>query len=331
MKKSDKLQNKASFIEKIKEKLSSDSKSESAVVASGKSRLSLRQKDALVGRAFVLPFYLGFLMFSLGPLIQTFRMMFYRSTVKFGGFNMEYIGVENFDYVFNKDASFIENLFGSVGNMVWQVPIILFISLFMAVLINTKFVGRSFVRVVFFLPVIVMTGTVMLIVQGDAAASATLSGDVVAGGKIEYSVGIETLLLQAGLDSKIVEFFTDISNDIFNLAWKAGVQIIIFLSGLQSIPSSLYEASSVEGATKWEEFFKITLPMLLPTFVLNAVYTIVDAFTDVNNEAMNQVMVQVKALDYGKASVMSYSYFVLIAVFVALVMWLFSALNKRYA
>ncbi|MBO5020584.1 MAG: sugar ABC transporter permease, partial [Clostridia bacterium] len=124
---------------------------------------------------------------------------------------------------------------------------------------------------------------------------------------------------------------TDISNDIFNLAWKAGVQIIIFLSGLQSIPSSLYEASSVEGATKWEEFFKITLPMLLPTFVFNAVYTIVDAFTDVNNEAMNQVMVQVKALDYGKASVMSYSYFVLIAVFVALVMWLFSALNKRYA
>lgn len=296
-----------------------------------KSRLSLVQREALVGRGFVLPFYIGFLLFSLGPLVQTFRFMFYHSTVKPGGFNMKWIGIENFEYVFTKDASFIENLFGSVGDMIWQVPLVLFISLFLAVLINTKFHGRSFVRVVFFLPVIVMTGTVMLIVQNDAVASAALSGEVVAGGKIEYSVGLESLLLQAGLNSKVVDLFTTLSNDIFNLAWKAGVQIIIFLSGLQSIPSSLYEASSVEGATKWEEFFKITMPMLLPTFVLNAVYTIVDAFTDVNNEAMNQVMVQVEKLDYGKAAVMSYSYFVLIALFVAAVMGIFALLNKRYS
>lgn len=296
-----------------------------------KSRLTLVQRDALVGRGFVLPFYIGFLLFSLGPLIQTFRFMFYHSTVKPGGFNMKWIGIDNFEHVFAKDASFIENLFGSVGDMIWQVPLILFISLFLAVLINTKFHGRAFVRVVFFLPVIVMTGTVMLIVQNDAVASAALSGEVVAGGKIEYSVGLESLLLQAGLNSKVVELFTTLSNDIFNLAWKAGVQIIIFLSGLQSIPSSLYEASSVEGATKWEEFFKITMPMLLPTFVLNAVYTIVDAFTDVNNEAMNQVMVQVEKLDYGKAAVMSYSYFVLIAIFVAAVMGIFALLNKRYS
>lgn len=296
-----------------------------------KSRLTLVQRDALVGRGFVLPFYIGFFLFSLGPLIQTFRFMFYHSTVKPGGFNMKWIGIDNFEHVFAKDASFIENLFGSVGDMIWQVPLILFISLFLAVLINTKFHGRAFVRVVFFLPVIVMTGTVMLIVQNDAVASAALSGEVVAGGKIEYSVGLESLLLQAGLNSKVVDLFTTLSNDIFNLAWKAGVQIIIFLSGLQSIPSSLYEASSVEGATKWEEFFKITMPMLLPTFVLNAVYTIVDAFTDVNNEAMNQVMVQVEKLDYGKAAVMSYSYFVLIAIFVAAVMGIFALLNKRYS
>lgn len=296
-----------------------------------KSRLTLVQRDALVGRAFIIPFYLGLLFFSLSPLIQTFRMMFYDSKVKPGGFDMKWIGIENFKYVFTEDASIIENLFGSVGDMIWQVPLVLFISLFLAVLINTKFHGRAFVRVVFFLPVIVMTGTVMLIVQNDAVASAALSGEVVAGGKIEYSVGLESLLLQAGLNSKVVELFTTLSNDIFNLAWKAGVQIIIFLSGLQSIPSTLYEASSVEGATKWEEFFKITMPMLLPTFVLNAVYTIVDAFTDVNNEAMNQVMVQVTSLHYGKAAVMSYSYFVLIAIFVAAVMGIFALLNKRYS
>ncbi len=298
---------------------------------SPKRYMTLRRRDAMVGRMFVLPFYIGFILFSVTPLIETLKMMFYNTTVTFGGYNMEYIGGKNFDQVFNKDPDFLYNLFTSVGNMLWQVPCILFISLFLAILINTKFKGRTFVRVVFFLPVIVMTGTVILILQNDVVANAALSGEVVAGGQIEYNVGIEQLLVEAGLSSKIVSAFTTFSNDVFNLAWKTGVQIIIFLSGLQSIPTSLYEASSVEGATKWEEFFKITLPMLLPVFVLNTVYTIVDAFTDAGNAAMNQVLVATQSLNFGVASVMSYSYFILIAVFVALVMFVFSKLNKKYA
>ncbi len=296
-----------------------------------KSHLTLHQRDAWTGRFFVLPFYIGFLLFSISPLIETIQMMFSKTTIEFGGYDMTFVKFANFNQVFNVDPDFLYNLFDAVGNMCWQVPSILFISLFLAVLINTKFRGRSFVRVVFFLPVIVMTGTVILILQNDVVANAALSGEVVAGGKIEYSMGIEELLVQSGLNEKLVEAFTNFSNDVFNLAWKTGVQIIIFLSGLQSIPTSLYEACSVEGATKWEEFFKITLPMLLPVFVLNTVYTIVDAFTDSGNAAMNQVIVAVKELNFGSASVMSYSYFLLIGVFVLIVLYLFSLLNKRYS
>lgn len=296
-----------------------------------KSRLTLKGRESLVGRAFVLPFYIGFIVFSVAPLLETMKMMFYNTKIDFGGFLMTYIGFENFNQVYNVDPDFLLNLFTSVGNMLWQVPAILFVSLFLAILINTKFKGRAIVRVIFFLPVIVMTGAVILIIQNDVVANAALNGEVVAGGKIEYEVGLEQLLIDAGLNTKIVEAFNTFSNDVFNLAWKTGVQIIIFLSGLQSIPTSLYEASSVEGATKWEEFFKITLPMLLPVFVLNTVYTIVDSFTDSGNKAMNQVLVAVRALNYGPASVMSYSYFVLIAIFVLLVMFVFSRLMKRYS
>lgn len=296
-----------------------------------RSRLTLKGRESLIGRTFVLPFYIGFILFSIAPLIETMKMMFHSVKIDFGGFNMKYVGMDNFQQVFSKDPDFTFNLFTSVGNMFWQVPAILFVSLFLAILINTKFKGRAIVRVIFFLPVIVMTGAVILIIQNDVVANAALNGEVVAGGKIEYDVGIEQLLIDAGLNVKIVETFTTFSNDVFNLAWKTGVQIIIFLSGLQSIPSSLYEASSVEGATKWEEFFKITLPMLLPVFVLNTVYTIVDSFTDAGNKAMNQVLEGVRTLNYGPASVMSYSYFVLIAVFVLLVMFVFSKLSKRYS
>ncbi len=296
-----------------------------------KSRLSLKGRESLIGRTFVIPFYIGFLAFSLFPLIETMRMMFYDVKVQYGGFAMTPNDFFNFKQVFTGDTDFTMNLFTSVGNMLWQVPALLFVSLFLAILINTKFRGRSIVRVIFFLPVIVMAGAVILIIQNDVVASAALSGEVVAGGQIEYDVGLEQLLIDAGMNAKIVSTFTTFSNDVFNLAWKTGVQIIIFLSGLQSIPSSLYEASSVEGATKWEEFFKITLPMLLPVFVLNTVYTIVDSFTDSTNEAMNQVLYAVRVLNFGPASVMSYSYFVLIAIFVLLVMLVFSRLMKRYS
>ena len=161
-------------------------------------------------------------------------------------------------------------------------------------------------------------------------ASAALSGGVVAGGKIEYDVGIEQLLVDAGMNAKVVSFFTTLANSMFNMLWKSGVQIVLFLAGLQSIPASLYEASSVEGATKLDDFFKITLPMSLPIMLVNTVYTIVDSFTDANNKAMNQVMVAVTELDFGSGAAMAWAYFVLISICIAAVGLIFLRLNKKY-
>lgn len=292
--------------------------------------LSLKKKDSIVGRLFMLPFYLGFILFSVNPLIETFRIIFNDVKVQYGGYEMNYVGLANLKHIFTEDPDFLYNLFSSVGNMLWQVPSILFISLFLAIIINSKFIGRSFVRSVFFLPVIVITGTVILIIQNDVVANAVLNGGVVAGGKIEYNIGIEQLLIDSGVSSKIVSFFTTLADNMFNLLWRSGVQIVLFLAGLQSIPTSLYEASSVEGATKLDEFFKITLPMSIPIMLINTVYTIVDTFTDAGNAAMNQVLVAVKTLNFGNASAMSWSYFALIGVFIAIVMLIFSLLNKKY-
>lgn len=292
--------------------------------------LSLKKKDSIVGSLFMIPFYLGFILFSIKPLFETFKMIFYDVRIQYGGYMMSYSGIDNLKHIFTEDPDFLYNLFSSVGNMLWQVPSILFISLFLAIIVNSKFFGRSFVRSVFFLPVIVITGTVILIIQNDVVANAVLNGGVVAGGKIEYNIGIEQLLVDSGVSSKIVSFFTTLANSMFNLLWRSGVQIVLFLAGLQSIPTSLYEASSVEGATKLDEFFKITLPMSIPIMLINAVYTIVDTFTDSGNAAMNQVLVAVQSLNFGNASAMAWSYFALIGVFIALVMLVFSLLNKKY-
>lgn len=295
-----------------------------------KSFLSLKAKESAAGRIFVLPFYIGFLLFSLVPLVETLIMTVNDVKIEYGGYNMTYVGLENFNYIYNVDTEFLYNLFSAVGNMLWQVPVVLIISIILAQIINTDFAGRTFVRAILFVPVIVMTGTVVLIIQNDVVASAALNGGIVAGGEIEYTTGLEDILLQAGLGSKVIEFFITLTNSMFNLVWKTGVQIVIFLAGLQGISPSLYEASSIEGATKWENFFKITLPMMMPMVVINTVFTIVDFFTDTTNAAMNQVMVAVEGLLFGRAAAMAWSYFVLIAIMITIVMLILSKLSKKY-
>lgn len=296
-----------------------------------KAVFNLKVKESLSARIFMLPFYIGFLLFSVKPLFETFIMIFNSVSIEYGGYKMKYVGAENLNEIFNKDPDFLLNLFTSVGNMLWQVPTILFISLFLAVLLNSKFKGRGFVRSVFFLPVIVVTGVVILIIQNDVVANAALQGGSVSGGEIEYNVGIEQLLIDAGLSSKIVGFFSTLANNMFNLLWRSGVQIVLFLAALQSIPSSLYEASSVEGATVIDDFFKITLPMTIPIMIINTVYTIVDGFTEANNLAMNQVMVAIDNLNYGVGAAMSWSYFALIGLFIGIVMLIFTRLSKKFS
>ena len=293
--------------------------------------LSLKKKEALSARIFLLPFCLGFILFSAKPLFETLIMAFSNVEIQFGGYAMNNVGLENLVYIFTKDPDFLLNLFTSVGDMLWQVPCILFISLFLAKIINGKFKGRGFIRSVFFLPVIIVTGVIITIIQNDVVANAALEGGVATGGKIEYSVGLDTLLVDSGLSQKVVDFFTTLSNNMFNLLWRSGIQIVLFLAGLQSIPTSLYEASSVEGATKLDDFFKITIPMTIPIMLINTVYTIVDGFTDVNNKAMNQVLVAVNNLKYGTGAAMSWSYFVLIGIFIAFIMLVFSKLSKKYS
>lgn len=295
------------------------------------SLTSLKRKEAMSGRIFVLPFYLGFILFSAKPLIETMLMVFNDVKINFGGYKMTSVGFDNLFYIFNVDADFTQNLFTAVSNMLWQVPVVLILSLILAQIINADFMGRTFVRSVLFVPVIVMTGTVVLIIQNDVVASAALNGGVVAGGKVEYSVGLEGLLNETGLNSAATELFTKIANNMFNLLWKTGVQIVIFLAGLQSISPSLYEASSIEGATRWETFFKIDLPIMMPIITINTVYTIVDFFTDPNNEAMNQVILAINDLKFGRAAAMSWSYFMLIGIFVFVVMFVLSKINKKYS
>ena len=292
-----------------------------------KSRLSLTQPEALKGHIFLNPFYIGLLVFFAGPLIQSIQFAFQSVNPQVGFYETTNVGGYNFDYIFNKDANFKINLIESLTQLAWKLPVVLVSSLFFAILINRKFRGRVFVRAVFFLPVIIASGLVMNIVQGDQIAGAALSGSAVAGGEVSQSTALADVLSGIGLSDSIIGTVTAITDRMFSTIWQTGIQTVIFLAGLQGIPSSLYEASAVEGATAWENFWKITLPMLLPITLVNIVYTVVDSLVNTENAVMLQVLQDTNNARYGTASAMAWSYFLIIAVILLAIMLVFTKIT----
>ncbi len=293
--------------------------------------MSLSTRSAWTAQLFILPFYLGFWFFFLSPLIESFRMSLSEVRVEDGaGYIMEYVGLANYNTAFFEDTNFTTNLLTSLTEIAWKVPVIIVLSLFMALILNQKFSGRVFVRAVFFIPVIFASGVALQMVSADSVASSALTGSVVSSGEINQSTALNDLLVNAGFDAEIIKYATQIANSLFSLVWRSGIQMIIFLAGLQGISPALYEASSIEGATSWENFWKITLPMLAPTILLNLVYTIIDSFTDTTNKVMTQINTLMgNSSNLDLASAFAWTYFALIGIILLIIVIIFNAISKR--
>lgn len=254
-----------------------------------KSKLSYQQRKAWSGRLFILPWIIGFAFFFLKPLVQSLYFSFGNIVLNASGYAVEFIKLKNYNSALFEDPDFIRILAEAIRNMLYEVPIIIIFSLFMALLLNQKFKGRFLYRAIFFLPVIITSGIIITILKEDIFSSALKTGGLQASSMFKSS-GLKDFLVQSGINYNLVTYFTDIVNRIFDLTWKSGVQILLFLAGLQSIPSSLYEASDVEGATAWESFWKITFPMITSIIFLNIIYSIIDSFTDYGSTIMQYIM-----------------------------------------
>lgn len=250
-----------------------------------KVRIGLDRRKTMYGYIFVLPWFIGFLAFFGSNLLQTIRYSL--STVTFDrngtGYSMIYAGLENFRYAVLEHGTFNRTLFESLGNIVIDVPLIIFFSLFMAILINRKFHGRFLVRAILFLPVIMASGAIVNAmnsslkdIAGGLSSLASQSDTAVAGFNAEY---LMRYLAEFGLPQTIIGYITGAISRVYEIVRNSGVQILIFLASLQSISPALYEVAQIEGATVYETFWKITFPMVSPLILTNVVYTIVDLYS----------------------------------------------------
>lgn len=251
-----------------------------------RKKLTLTQKRSLTGLSFILPWLIGFFVFYLRSLFMTvqFSLSEIEINPQSGGFSLNFVGWENFHYAFQVHGSFKQILTTSVMDILIDVPLIIFFSLFMALVLNRKFRGRTLVRAIFFLPVIMNSEAIagaisysrQMLMGGLSAASAEVM-ESTGGMGISYYIDMFESL---GMPASILEYIVGAIGRITDIISASGVQIIIFIAALQAVPSSMYEVAKIEGATAYETFWKVTFPMVLPHIITNFVYTVVVNFAD---------------------------------------------------
>ena len=288
-----------------------------------KGKSSLDAKKARAGYVFVLPFLLGIVLIYLPILFDAIWYSFsnFKIITENGvPISVTYgVGFEHYVTAFN-DKGFYQVLLASLQEILFQVPAIIIFSLFIAVVLNQKMLGRAIFRAIFFVPVIISTGVMETINAADMMVGSADQGindgtQQQTGNEIISMLDVQSLFANMKIGTELVEYVVQLVNDIYNIINYSGVQMLIFLAGLQSISPSIYEACQIEGATGWETFWKVTFPMISPMILVNAIYTVIDSFTRTTNPAMNYAS---KILS-GVGVAMSWIYFLLVALIIGVV------------
>ena len=273
------------------------------------------------GWLFVLPFVIGFIWLFMLPLLESLRYTFNIVEVaKDGsGLSLTPVKFQWWEFMFTKDLDFIKKLVKMASEMGIQILVIMFVSIFLAVLLTDKFHGRLLFRTCLFLPMIFGAAPIMKAfasLGGSAEMSEGTNAFVAVSG--EMTGFVEEIISSFGILAPVIQKFTGYAGTLFNLLWSTALQIVIFIIGLQAIPSHLYEVAKMEGATKWETFWKITFPLLTPSMLLCLIYSVIDYF----NKSTNSIVVLIENnfnSNLGYACTMSWAYSLMVFLIVLII------------
>ncbi len=297
--------------------------------------VSLDKKKARAGWLFILPFVLGLLIIYLPVIFDSIKYSFCEIKIlQGGGYRLNFVGLKNYQEALFEDPGFVQVLISGIKQLIFDIPAIVIFSLFMAVLLNKKMFGRAAFRAIFFIPVILSTG---LIANIDAqnildrymgSGGGIDDGSGQAGGVTEIvsMADFTWLFRNMQVGTELLDYVVGIVNNIYGIINRSGVQMLIFLAGLQSVSPAIYESCSIDGASGWETFWKITFPMVSPMILVNTIYTVIDAFTAESNTVMAYIdNVYSTAGGNVVATAMSWIYFLIVILLIALVSGLLSA------
>ncbi len=293
-----------------------------------KKNRGIEQLKSRYGLMFTTPWLIGIIIFFIIPFIQVVWFSFCEMTVSENGFNTVFVGLKNYKDALFVDAYYTGWLKTSMTSFLYSLPIILLLSMVLAIILNQKFRGRLFFRALYFLPVIIASGTVITLIFRTSGSDLEGLGSSESYAASMFSV--EDIVTWLNIDGKVADYITLMINKIFDLVWNCGIQIVLFLAGLQSVPSSLYEVSRVEGATKWEEFWFITFPMLSRVTLLVGIFTMVELVTAERGNIMVEKMYgMMRAGVYDRSAAMILIYFVAATAFMGIFVLIYTKLIAK--
>lgn len=283
----------------------------------------LEKREARFGYVFVAPWIIGVALFLFWPLAQSFYYMWFNIRITPLGTNFNFIGTGNFTQIWLENPEFPQQLVTYIWQTIVEVPVITVFALIIAMMLNSKIHLKGFFRLIFFLPVIIVSGPVMnmLVSEGASSIPAMNTQSVVTA-------------LDTFLPYSVAASIGDLFSNMIMILWYSGVQILIFLSALQKVDPSMYEAAKIDGGSGWECFWKITLPTIKPMILLNAIYTVIFLSGNEQNELINMIKSAMfsgtKEKGYGYASAMAWMYSVVITLIVLLFFLLLGSKKDAY-
>lgn len=281
-------------------------------------KTSFQSKTARWAWLFVSPWVIGFLLFFVKPLIELFYYSFHKVEMGGnGGLHFQPVGLAQYKEAFFENTQFNPLLTEALAGAFPRLILVLIFSLIVAVLLNGKYFGRGLARAVFFIPIIMASKTITAVVGGMQAQMLSQASSS------SSQLGFLAAFLARFLEPRMLHFLLNSVTTIFDTVLLSGVQTLIFLSGLQAISSSHYEVAKIEGATNYETFWRVTIPMISPMILIAAVYTLAEHFMSSRLvEYMNQIAFQNS--NYGLSAAMSVVYFLASLFIVALVSFILS-------
>ena len=294
--------------------------------------LSFEMRQARSGYLFCLPFIIGFLLYVAYPLIKMIFFSFHELYVGAVTYETEFVGLNHYNRILFIDPDFRKTVISSLGDMLFNVPIVVMFSFFIASLLDQEFLGRTVFRTILFLPVVFASGLVVSLTQGDFISNNMDNIGSLSGESTSMFAGTFTdILKDLDIGNGIIEFIEDLVSRIEDITTMAAVPSVIFLSGMQSISPSIFEASYIEGASGWDVFWKITFPMVSPLVLVNIIYCIVDSFTSYTNTAITSIHTTLFGnARYGLGSAMALFYLVIVSIVILVVFILIRKLVYYY-
>lgn len=277
-----------------------------------------KKRNAVAGYLFILPWIVGLLAFVAYPVAYSILLSLSTAKVTTSGIEMKWAGLTYYTRALAQDTTFTSTIAETVLFMACAVPVILVFSLMIAILLNSKFRLRGFFRSVFFLPVIIMSGPAI----SELLTKYTVDFSESGAGIYEFLATLPDFLQTPALF---------ILNNLVLILWFSGVQILIFLAGLQKISPEIYEAASIDGAGPWEKFWKITLPAMTPIAMVSAIYSVVEIANWTNNATNQKIGSHLFEVGqpYSFSAAMSWIYFGVVALALLLVFLIFRLLGRR--